>query len=118
MKIKKKVVTPKQEEVFAKCHSRISEIEAEIFKLQEEREQLLKDILEMKISPFKIGDYAMADIKIGRSVKNQKCLLECDNGTLYLRPFKNDGTLADRHFSCIPIPNKSSYSDLLRKVGE
>ena len=114
----KKAVKPKTEDRFLELMSKCTDIDQKIFQLQQEKIEVQKEMLEIKIAPFKIGDYALASIPSGRSTKEQKCLLECDNGTLYLRPFKNDGTLADRHFSCIPIPNKSSYSDLLRKVGE
>lgn len=91
-------------------------IEADIEKLQAKKMMLQKDLLELKIKPFKIGDYAIASIPSGRSTKEQKCLLECENGILYLRPVKPDGELSGRHFSCTVV-NKP-YTEVLKKVEE
>ena len=112
----KRAVNPKVEDRFLTLMSRVTDIDQKIYKLQEEKIAVQKEMLEIKIAPFEIGDYVMADIPSGRSTKNQKCLLECVDGTLYLRPVNKDGQLSGRHFSCTPI-NKS-YSDILKKVEE
>ena len=112
----KKAVNPKTEDKFLKLMSRITDIDQKIHELQEEKSAIRKEMLEIKIAPFKIGDYAMADIPSGRGVKNQKCLLECEDGFLYLRPVNKDGQLSGRHFSCCPVTK--SYSEVLKKVEE
>ena len=109
-----KAVKPEEQEKVMKLLNKCSEIDTQIFQLQQEKIKLQEEILEIKIAPFKIGDYAYADIPSGRSVKNQKCLLECENGTLYLRPVTKNGELSGRHFSCVSITKP--YSELLKKV--
>lgn len=93
----------------------IESITAEIAKMEETREVLKTTLLELEIKPFKIGDYALAKIPSGRSVKEQKCLLECESGILYLRPVKSDGELSGRHFSLIPTSGHK-YSEYLKEV--
>lgn len=109
-----KAVKPEEQEKVMELLNKCSEIDTQIFQLQQEKIKLQEEILEIKIAPFKIGDYAYADIPSGRSVKNQKCLLECENGTLYLRPVTKNGELSGRHFSCVSITKP--YSELLKKV--
>lgn len=109
-----KAVKPEEQEKVMELLNKCSEIDTQIFQLQQEKIKLQEEILEIKIAPFKIGDYAYADIPSGRSVKNQKCLLECGNGTLYLRPVTKNGELSGRHFSCVSITKP--YSELLKKV--
>lgn len=109
-----KAVRPEEQEKVMELLNKCSEIDTQIFQLQQEKIKLQEEILEIKIAPFKIGDYAYADIPSGRSVKNQKCLLECENGTLYLRPVTKNGELSGRHFSCVSITKP--YSELLKKV--
>lgn len=90
-------------------------IDADISRLYAQKKALEKDLLELEIAPFKIGDYALVKVPSGKSHKEQKCLLECgEYGTLYVRPVKADGELSGRHFSLIPI-NKN-YSDYLKEV--
>ena len=90
--------------------------EQKIRSLLEENEDIRKEILSIQILPFKIGDYAMAEVVAGKTRKVQKCLLECESGTLYVRPVKDNGELSGRHFSVCPV-NKS-YSDILKPVEE
>lgn len=104
------------EELERQLRNDIKCIEADIEDLVAKKVALQKDLLELKIRPFKIGDYAIASIPSGRSTKEQKCLLECENGILYLRPVKPDGDLSGRHFSCTVV-NKS-YTEVLKKVEE
>ena len=113
----KKVVKPETEDKFLSLMKKCTDIDMQICKLQDEKVEIQKEMLEIKIEPFKVGDYAYADIPSGRSKKRQKCLLECESGVLYLRPVNKDGELSGRHFSCTPLPGKS-YSDLLQKVEE
>ena len=81
----------------------ISNIDSTISKLQEQKRVLQEEMLSIEIAPFKIGGYALAEVSSGRSKKEQKCLLECEDGILFLRPVKPDGELSGRHFSLIPI---------------
>ena len=109
-----KAVKPEEQEKVMELLNKCSEIDTQIFQLHQKKIKLQEEILEIKIAPFKIGDYALASIPSGRSTKEQKCLLECENGTLYLRPVNKDGELSGRHFSCTPITK--SYSEVLKKV--
>ena len=90
-------------------------IDEDIKLLESKREELEKDLLELRIKPFKVGEYVLAEVNSGRSKKEQKCLLECERGILYLRPVKPDGELSGRHFSLSLYPGKS-YSDYLKKL--
>lgn len=90
-------------------------VEAEIKALKEKKKVLNISLLEIEIKPFKIGGYALSEIPSGRSRKWQKCLLECEDGLLYARPVKEDGTLSGRHFSILPF-NGKTYSDYLKEV--
>lgn len=95
----------------------ISSIDKQVTSLLVEKEELQKELLEISIKPFKIGDYCMAEVNAGKTKKVQKCLLENEGGILYLRPVKNDGELSGRHFSLTPICGKT-YSDYLKPVEE
>ena len=90
-------------------------IEKEIYSLQDMQVVLQKELLEVDLKPFKIGGYALANIPSGRTMKEQKCLLECESGILYLRPIKENGELSGRHFSLTPVGDKT-YADYLKEV--
>lgn len=90
-------------------------IDADIIRLQEQKIVLQKELLEIDIKPFKIGDYALVKIPSGRNVKEQKCLLECESGILYVRPIKENGELSGRHFSVVPVAGHK-YSEYLKEV--
>lgn len=116
LKKAKKVASPKDEEKFLQLMSEVTDLDKQIFALQQRKEQVQNEMLEIKIKPFKIGQIVLAEIPSGRSKKWQKCLIECENGTLYLRPKKENG-YSQRHFSMTPIPPKT-YSDYLKEVKE
>lgn len=84
--------------------------------LEKHKEDIQKEILNEEIAPFKIGDYVMAEIYMGKKKQWKKCLLECVRGDLYVRPFKNDGTLSNKHQSLISFDN--DYTDLIKPVEE
>ena len=94
----------------------ISKIEEQLVSLEAKRKELRIELLKLEIAPFKIGGYALAKVPSGKSVKEQKCLLECEDGILFVRPIKADGELSGRHFSCTPISGR--YSEVLKKVEE
>lgn len=89
-------------------------IDVKINILQREKEVKQRQLVELEIKPFKIGGYALVEIPCGKTKKEQKCLLECENGILYARPVKADGELSGRHFSLISI--LKPYSELLKEV--
>jgi hypothetical protein len=115
--VTKKPVTPKEEDRVLEIMSRITDIDSERYNLSLEKTELQKELLEIKIKPFKIGDYCMAEVQAGKFRKVRKCLIENERGILYLRPVNNNGELSGRHFSLTPIPGKS-YSDYLKSVEE
>lgn len=90
-------------------------IDEDIKLLESKRKELEKDLLELRIKPFKVGEYVIAEVNSGRTKKEQTCLLECENGILYLRPVKSDGELSGRHFSLTPVGDKT-YADFLKEV--
>lgn len=100
---------------FAHLMAKVTEIDEEIEKLRCEKEQAQKEMLEIRIAPYKVGDYVMCELTSGRSRKWQKCLIEIENGCLYLRPIKNDGELSNRHFSFAPVPPKTFF-DYFKEV--
>lgn len=114
-KTTKKPVTSKDEEKFLQLMSEVTDIDKQIFALQQRKEQVQNEMLEIKIKPFKVGQTVLAEIPSGRSKKWQKCLIESENGILYLRPMKSDGELSGRHFSLTPVGDKT-YADYLKEV--
>ena len=94
---------------------RQKEISDLVANLKAEYKELNEELLSIQIAPFKLGGYALAEISSGRSKKWQKCLLECENGSLYVRPVKDNGELSGRHFSIFPW-NGKTYADYLKEV--
>lgn len=90
-------------------------IDEDIKLLESKREELEKDLLELRIKPFKVGDYCMAEVRAGKFLKVRKCLIENERGILYLRPVNNNGELSGRHFSLTPVGDKT-YADFLKEV--
>ena len=102
------------EELKKQLRNDLFNINSEISKLHAKRIELERELLELEIKPFKIGDYALAEVPCGKSKKWQKCLLECENGILYVRPVKENGELSGRHFSLLSLSRP--YSDFLKEV--
>lgn len=109
----KKTVIPTDENRFLVLMNRVSEIDAEVFKLQEEKIQCQTEMVEIKIKPFKVGDEVMCEVSAGRSKKVQKCVIEVEDGQLFVRPYKNDGELSNRHFYVSP---EVDYATFFKKV--
>lgn len=117
MKVKNKMAkaTPNEEQIVA-LKKEIDTMEFQMHLLREEITAKRNEVLSLQIAPFKIGDYVLAVVSSGRTPKEQKCLLECDNGTLYLRPVTKYGKLSGRRFSYYPI--KQTYQDYLKPLEE
>ena len=111
----KKASKPNNEVLKKQLRNDIADIKEQIRDLKDELQDKERELLNEEIKPFKIGNYALAEISSGRSKKWQKCLLECENSTLYVRPIKEDGELSGRHFSIIPLGDQT-YSDFLKEV--
>lgn len=109
-----KVTKSNDEEKFLQLMSEVTDLDKQIFALQQRKEQVQNEMLEIKIKPFKVGQIVLAEIPSGRSKKWQPCLIECENGTLYLRPKKENG-YSQRHFSLTPVGGKT-YADFLKEV--
>ena len=101
------------EKRFLTLMARVSEIDAEVFKLQEEKIKCQTEMAEIKIKPFKVGDEVMCEVSAGRTKKVQKCVIEVEDGMIYVRPYKNDGELSNRHFN---IPPEVDYQKFFKKV--
>ena len=97
----------------AEISTLIEETRSAISTLNEEIETLLKERVELEIYPHKLGDTVVAEVQVGKTRKKTECVLEMgEGGTLYVRPFKNDGELSGRRFSLIPVGNMT-YQDLI-----
>ena len=97
----------------AEISTLIEEKRSAISILNEEIETLLKERIELEIYPHKLGDTVVAEVQVGKTRKKTECVLEMgEGGTLYVRPFKNDGELSGRRFSLIPVGN-TTYQDLI-----
>ena len=97
----------------AEISTLIEEKRSAISTLNGEIETLLKERIELEIYPHKLGDTVVAEVQVGKTRKKTECVLEMgDGGTLYVRPFKNDGELSGRRFSLIPVGNMT-YQDLI-----
>lgn len=94
----KKVAT--DEKRVAELEKEIADISSNIKGLFELRTKKKEELLSIKIAPYKIGGYALAEVPSGKTIKEQKCLLECVEGELYLRPVKDNVELSGRHFIC------------------
>lgn len=110
-----KVTKNNDEQLKQQLREGISNTEEAIEKLQAKKTDMERELLELEIKPFKIGDYALAKVPSGKTMKEQKCLLECEHGTLYVRPVKADGELSGRHFILTPW-GKYTYADCLKEV--
>lgn len=102
-------------------NERLNEIEFEIKKIDDEidglntrRKVLQEEALNIHIAPFKVGEYAIVEVPVGRAKKEKKCLLECEGRLLYVRPVNEDGSLSGRHFLIFPHGERT-YADLLKK---
>lgn len=96
----------------------IRSIDETISKLQLERKQLRKKLLELRIAPFKLGGYALVEVPSGRNYKEQKCLLDIsDFGELQVIPIKANGKLSSRHFNVYPHM-ELGYHFYLKEVTE
>ena len=113
----KKTVKNNDSEKMKKLMEEIDNLKTDISTLINLKEQKKRELLELQIKPFKIGGYAIAEIPSGRNRKEQKCLIECECGILYVRPVKEDGSLSGRHFSIYPLRDKT-YADYLKEVEE
>lgn len=119
MKVRKKVNAPKVNPVEDKINilkEGIIQIDLEMELLRKDKIAKQEELLSLQIAPFEIGGYALAVVPCGKTAKEKKCLLECDNGTLYLRPVTKDGELSGRRFSYVPI--KQTYQEYLKPVEE
>lgn len=93
---------------------RDTEIAEEIARLHDEQIQCKNEMAEIRMSPFKIGDDVMCEVSAGRTRKLQKCVIEVEEGIIYVRPYKSDGELSNRHFMIFPV--NGNYSDYFKKV--
>lgn len=102
------------EEKFLQLMNEVKDLDKQISALRHKRGEIYNEMLEIKIKPFKVGQIVLAEISCGRNKKWCECLIECERGTLYLRPKKENG-YSKRHFSLIPVGGKT-YTDYLKEV--
>lgn len=116
MALKKK--TTKDADRLKELFDRLQSLKKQKEKIEEEELSVKKEMFDIEISPFKIGDHVMAEVSSGRTKKVQECIIEADfisdYGQMYLRPIKANGYPSERHFFCYP-PQGKIYSDILTK---
>lgn len=84
-------------------------------KIDQQKVEIRNQIASLRILPFKQGDIVMCVIASGRRREEKKCVIEIEDGCVFVRPFKN-GTeeLSGRHFSVSVIGN--DYTSVFKKV--
>lgn len=122
MALKKSVKKP-ETNVGAKISElkeRIKNNDSEVERLNEETDHMYKEITELELLPFKLGDEVIASVPAGRNYKEQKCVLEysSENRCPMVRPYKGDGELSNRVFRLYTDPSnkEETYKDLLKKA--
>lgn len=121
--IAKTTAPKKQDKSLSDVAKKIADVDLEIGlkqkqaeSIQQEIQDLYKKRLELAIYPHKLGDKVLAEVQVGKTRKKSECVIEMgESGILYVRPFKNDGTLSGRRFSIVPVGD-TTYQDLLEKV--
>ena len=85
----------------AACDEEIKRLDTAIttaIKSRDNQKRLRAELEMSKFCPFKIGDKVLYLIPAGRTKKETVCELEWEDGQVYLRPIKEDGTKSTRHF--------------------
>lgn len=122
MALKKKERTTPINNVGEEREARIERLRKELDNLYKEGQKIdqqkvdvRNQIAALRILPFKSGDTVLCSITSGRRREEKKCVIEIEDGCVYVRPFKN-GTeeLSGRHFSVSVIGN--DYSIVFKKV--
>lgn len=94
---------------------KIGEVCLEISHLESKKKELRNELAAVRILPFKPGDKVMCEVTSGRRREAKKCVIEIEDGIVYVRPFlKDTDELSGRHFSVI-APN-GNYSTVFKKV--
>ena len=85
----------------ARCDNDLKSLEGDMKELRVTYDEVRKekaDLILHRASGLHIGDYCAYDVPCGKVRKTSKCLIEYSDGSLWLRPVKQDGTLAARRF--------------------
>lgn len=106
-----------------KYTEKYNELATKIQELSEQQRELGVQIRNLKaeqtalrLLPYKIGDKVWCNIQQGKTKKETICVIEIDDGVVYVRPYKKDGQLSDRRFSVWEFG--STYAEQFRKVEE
>lgn len=111
----KKAISPKTQDKYLELMKKVSDLQAEVYQKQLEIEKCQIEMAEIRLAPFKVGQDVMCEVSSGRTRKVQKCKIEIENGSVYVRPYKNDGELSNRHFNFTPVGDKT-YADYFKEV--
>ena len=79
---------------FLDIHEKIDQKVREKIAVEKEIDELKRQAVDLKLLPFKIGDEVFALIKLGRTHKKVRCVLEYSDGRAYLRPYTKEGELS------------------------
>lgn len=115
LKTKKLASVPKNNNEIEVLRKQIKQKESEVSALNIEIKKLKEDVLTLELAPYSIGEEVLCEVPVGKTRKECTCVIECEDGCCYVRPYKNDGTLSGRRFSITPIKGKT-YADYFRAI--
>lgn len=100
----------------AQLRKELSDLTMEADRIDREKVKVRNHIAAIQLFPFKAGDIVLCEITSGRRREEKKCVIEVEDGIVYVRPYKN-GTeeLSGRHFSVTLIAGQS-YTTVFKKV--
>ena len=100
-----------------KLKERIRELTEQEKKLKAELLECREQLTAMQLQPFHAGDDVICTLPNNKSLKGTfKGKIEIIADTVYIAPYKKDGTLSGRHYMVIPEEGKN-YSDYFQKTA-
>lgn len=106
----------KYTEKYNELATKIEELNKQQRELKEQIQSLKEEQTALRLLPFKVGDKVWYNVQQGKNKKETICVIETDNDTVYVRPYKKDGQLSDRRFSVWEL--SKTYVEQFRKVEE
>lgn len=97
-KTTKDFIAEKKESTLEELEAKLQHLYEESQRIEKEKADLRNHIRAIRLSPFRVGDVVLYTVSQGRTQKETKCVIEIEDGSVYVRPYKNDGTLSGRHF--------------------
>lgn len=113
-------LTPEEKAKITDLRACIGVLSHQIAEATRELMELQAQICEVLLALYKIGDYVLAEVSVGKGKQWTKCLIELEAGHIYLRPVRKDGELSGKHFIFTPSTtgNLVKYSGYFKPVEE